>query len=291
MNQNEKRGVTIEQLMRLKRVELPAPEFWSQFDKDLRAKQLTAILDKRPWWRSFPRVYGFAVRHPMALGTAAALSIAFFSVSEYRGNNRAPISSSGDEVAFSAVESAAPVHAGAPAALPVSAPLMERPAALPIRMTVTKKSEESFSQELAAMMAAQRTSPLLTSIASRDDMLQVERDERIEAPVGRTLGPINLAAIQMDQPQFVRTQLGFSQNFQPASSADRGQIAEPLAQMASPSEERRSRLMAEGLPVMASLESAPAPANDSVVNRLSDDRVYESISRYDLDANRLSIKF
>jgi len=49
--------------------------------------------------------------------------------------------------------------------------------------------------------------------------------------------------------------------------------------------------MAEGLPVMASLESAPAPANDSVVNRLSDDRVYESISRYDLDANRLSIKF
>lgn len=45
--------VTIEALIQLKRCERPAPEFWDRFDQELRAKQLAAIVEKRPWWFAF----------------------------------------------------------------------------------------------------------------------------------------------------------------------------------------------------------------------------------------------
>jgi hypothetical protein len=292
MNSDNKSPITLENLMRLKRVEQPAPEFWTQFDKELRAKQLTAILEKRRWWHSFPRAYGLVARHPMAMGTAAALVIGLFSVNEFRGNARAPVAASVDDVTYAPSESVAPTHSETAAAIRVSAPVAERPAVPASRMVSVRTSEESFGQELTSMISSRRPSQSLASISSRDETMQIERDERLEAPMGRSLAVINLAAIQAAEPELTRNMLGFSQNFQPAPASDREQITEPLAQMPSPSEERRARLMSEGLPMMASLESAPAPSNDDVMNRLSDNRVYESISRdYDLGANRLSIKF
>ena len=42
MNQENKRPVTLEDLLRLKRAERPAAEFWVRFDRELRAKQEAA---------------------------------------------------------------------------------------------------------------------------------------------------------------------------------------------------------------------------------------------------------
>ena len=53
MNQ-EKRPITLEDILRLKRAERPPAEFWDSFDRQLRAKQLAALVEKRPWWRSLP---------------------------------------------------------------------------------------------------------------------------------------------------------------------------------------------------------------------------------------------
>ena len=52
MNQESKRPITLEDIIRLKRAERPPPQFWAQFDRELRAKQLAALMEKRPWWRS-----------------------------------------------------------------------------------------------------------------------------------------------------------------------------------------------------------------------------------------------
>ena len=82
--------VSLEQLLRLKRAERPAPEFWARFEQDLRAKQLAAIVEKRPWW--------VALRLPLAtrvlsrwtvqlpLGAAAVLALSFVVVREDHSN-------------------------------------------------------------------------------------------------------------------------------------------------------------------------------------------------------------
>ena len=64
MNHEKKRAVTIEDLLHLKRTERPPAEFWTHFERDLRAKQLAALVEKRPWWRTLP---------PSALGRAERL--------------------------------------------------------------------------------------------------------------------------------------------------------------------------------------------------------------------------
>jgi hypothetical protein len=49
---------TLEELLRFKRAERPAPEFWAEFDRGLRQKQLAALV-KRPqgWARVRPDLH------------------------------------------------------------------------------------------------------------------------------------------------------------------------------------------------------------------------------------------
>src|SRR5258708_34553826 len=64
--------VTIEDLLRLKRAERPAAEVWTNFERELRQKQLTALLEKRPWWQELPQL--LARRAYLPVGAAALLA-------------------------------------------------------------------------------------------------------------------------------------------------------------------------------------------------------------------------
>lgn len=69
---------TLETLLQLKRAERPAPEFWEKFDRELRQKQLAALVQERRWWQhlhlGLPRwVYAPA-------GAVAALALSVVSV-------------------------------------------------------------------------------------------------------------------------------------------------------------------------------------------------------------------
>ena len=65
--------VTVEELLHLKRAERPDAEFWSHFDRELRAKQLAALVARRPWWDvSWTRLRGALLRVVAPLGAAAA---------------------------------------------------------------------------------------------------------------------------------------------------------------------------------------------------------------------------
>ena len=44
MKSDHQKPVSLEDLLRLKRAERPAPEFWVQFERELRAKQLAALV-------------------------------------------------------------------------------------------------------------------------------------------------------------------------------------------------------------------------------------------------------
>src|SRR5688572_7665440 len=82
MKPESDRPITIEDLLRLKRAEVPPAEFWSTFDRELRAKQLAALLPKRRWWQTLPAAIARLPRsrYRVPLGASAVLAITFFSV-------------------------------------------------------------------------------------------------------------------------------------------------------------------------------------------------------------------
>ena len=75
MSGDPKPKVTLEDLLRLKRAERPAPEFWARFDRELRAKQLAALVEKRPWWQGLPEwALNWRLFH-LPLGATAVLAL------------------------------------------------------------------------------------------------------------------------------------------------------------------------------------------------------------------------
>ena len=92
MNDNpRKTTVTLEELLRLKRAEQPPAEFWTQFEHGLRAKQLAAIVEPRPWWAPFIRIGARISRYQLPVGATAILAITFLTVWEYHPTGAATV--------------------------------------------------------------------------------------------------------------------------------------------------------------------------------------------------------
>lgn len=108
--------VTIEDLLRLKRAERPAAEFWTTFERELRQKQLTALLEKRPWWQELPQI--LARRAYLPVGATAILAFTLVSVKFYVPTQLAQVPV--------ANPSAAVDHGVALPSSPVSSPLVNR---------------------------------------------------------------------------------------------------------------------------------------------------------------------
>src|SRR3954452_5771363 len=79
--------VSLEDLLRLKRAERPPVEFWTDFEGQMRTKQLAAIERKDPWWRSWRNVFASSARFHLPVGATAMLALAFVAVREYRHSN------------------------------------------------------------------------------------------------------------------------------------------------------------------------------------------------------------
>ena len=78
MNEEHQRApLTVEDLLRLKRAERPRPEFWTRFDRELRTKQLAAMMKREPWWHRLGESLNFSARYRLALGATAILALSF----------------------------------------------------------------------------------------------------------------------------------------------------------------------------------------------------------------------
>ena len=86
MSGEPKPKVTLEDLLRLKREERPAPEFWSRFDRELRAKQLAALVEKRPWWQGLPAWALNWRRFHLPLGATAVLAVTLVALRDSGGH-------------------------------------------------------------------------------------------------------------------------------------------------------------------------------------------------------------
>jgi len=278
MNPDLKSPVTIENLLQLKRTERPNPGFWTQFDQEIRAKQLVAIMEKRPSWWGLPKIFTSVIRHPAPLGAAAALGLTTLGFHEF---HLASVHRPAGAIAASAaaVVSITPAPAEvAPAAPAVSAPLNsdEVIAAEPARAPAAENAQApEGGGRLDGQVMVPGAISFRTAATPRAIAANFSLSGGPEAPAAS--GLFSLTA-------------GFSAGNH--LQAMRSAVIDPLTRMAPPSSEHRARILTmDGFPVTAPASDPAAPASDRFVSRLSDDRLYQSVSRYGGGGDHFSVKF
>ena len=276
MNRENKRPVTLEDLLRLKRAERPPADFWNQFDRELRAKQLAAIVEKRPWWRRLDARSAWASfsRYHLPLGATAILAITVLSVREYRRPN-VPATVS---VAESSLAASAPQVVDAPALAVASA------VAAPAVETASIATLE-YSSPLST------TNELVPSAPFPGADMAAENTDREFSPASRFIAT-NLALAKASDPGVAQTMLGSARGFETRAVPTHTRAVDPLAQMLSPSDARRSRLLAASAVAAVSMNnSQPARTTEIRSRHLSDEQLYDTVSRFGARGNSVLVKF
>lgn len=272
-----KRPVTIEDLIRLKRAERPPAEFWAEFDRELRAKQLAALVEKKPWWQSLPAVFGGWRRYHLPLGATAILAVTFLSLRE------------------AGEQSALPQPVSAPAAAGKAV------AETGTRETAVRGSPDALAEKRSMAPAAETAAPVVPVAASTSEAVSPGELSRIVALVSDTSGEAsadltppsaryiaaNLAAAAAPVDSSLRRSLLVA----PAVAENRsvrGAVVEPLSQITPPAEARRARFISAM--AVAGINDLGGRSAEREARKLSDDRLNDHVRRFNLKANSLSMK-
>lgn len=251
---------TLETLLRLKRAERPTPEFWANFEKELRQKQLTALVEKRRWWHGWPVLLSRRVCLPAGAAAAAAFALVAMR-HQVPGHVAHP-------------ENSAPRIAAADPAVEV--------------LPVTEVASTGSVYEEPAGAAREAGKPV--TVSAGDDPavapLMVATHEEI-SPSARSIAA-NLARLEQAEPEllnaFMGNRLSSPARVVPASA----RIApEPASGDSVP----RYRLIARYADRALSPEpAAPELVRQRLARRLSDD-LYDDVSRIGVGGDRVSLKF
>ena len=267
---DKKSQVSIEDLLRLKTAERPSAEFWSQFEKELRQKQLTALVRKRHWWHDLPVLLSRRVYVP-----AGAAAIIAFTLVTVRYSDSHPLG----QVANTAPK----IVAADPAIESLSA----------TEVSITSRSHERPDISTETTRVSRHDQAPVAVAASGNDLsgitgllpVQVGVQES-ETPSARSIAA-NLARLEQAEPDLVNAVMGsrLSPARVVASSADL-ETAEALDSSA-----QRYRLIARYAEHSLSPEpAAPALVRERIARRLGDD-ITERISRVGVEGSRVSLKF
>lgn len=277
-NQENKRPVTLEDLLKLKRAERPPAEFWSQFDRELRAKQLSALVEQRPWWRTMPRLFAGFSRYHLPLGATAVLALTLVSVRYYRPSTFGPTPAQDSSVAASAT-----LGANGSMTAPQVVAASEEPSVAGLA-----DHESATETNLQVATATPREAAAPASAGSRLADSGGARDA--STPSERFIAA-NLAIAKSSDPAIAQGILGSARGFEARAMPARAPAVDPLAQMTSPSDARRSRLLG-GSVMSVSMNSVPATRPvEFRSRRISDEQLYDTISRFGARGNSLLVKF
>ena len=275
----QKKTVTIEDLIRLKRAERPPVEFWEQFDRELRAKQLAALVEKRPWWQTMPRVSVGWRRLHLPLGATAVLAITFFSLRE-----QPTLTPSSSELP----PASAPVAAvrddfvePAKVAVAISTPAPEM-SAEPVKSSEAPVLSQS-SPDVAASGEGISPGELSRMVALVGEPANTTPTSNDVAPSARHIAA-NLAAAPVE-PSLTRGLLVVpAKDTRPA----RGAVVEPLAQIPAPGDARRARFISAV--AFAAMVDMTGQTAEREARKLSDERLNDHVRRFKFQANSLSMK-
>ena len=282
--------VTVEDLLHMKRTERPPPEFWAGFERELRQKQLAALVKRRSWWHGPAATFSRFGWLRLPVGATAVLAVTLVSIRHYSASDRYRDEPRG-------------VLAGEKAVLPTK-PSASSPESKPAESVPATP----LSQSMISAVQAMPKSPEANVVAS--DALRASSEQIVE-PIRRvdelndradysSFGQLaGLPAIQLGAPGDVDPMLvdatahlgGFEDRS--ISTLRPHRVAEALPTAVAVTEQRRSRLLAAlgSAGTYTPEPSAPEHAKRSVIRYLAEDGWDRSISRLQAEADRLSIRF
>jgi hypothetical protein len=280
MKPESNRPITIEDLLRLKRAERPPVEFWATFDRELRAKQLAALVGKRPWWQRLPGAFSLVSRYRVPIGASAVLALTFLTVRTYESPPALDVQAQPAPVAL---EVAPDRTESSPAVTTTLVAAVEEPAA-PVDAPVIAPPQSADVAPVAIIAAKSEELPPSLPIGG---VPASEADRQVQSPAVRYI-TANLAAIQSSEPLAGRGLLDVATGFEARAMPPRAAV-EPLQQMTPPSDTRRSRL----LTAMVSTASMDASmrATARAASRIEEERLYDRIHRFGARGDSLNVKF
>lgn len=275
--------VSLEDLLRLKRAERPAPEFWAEFEDQLRRKQLAAIVDKRPWWRRLSAVALAKIYIPVS-----ATAVVAFTLVTVR--DRSQPSASG--------------LANAPAAVVASHSV---PDGTPLGVTEVQSEVETVSVGSPAAAGTATAEPATTSFANTSSSSRGYGDApSVSSSLPETVEP-SLAQVIMgiagtfegdvspqSPPVSSSVLASLSETHDAQSSRLSSLSSNSVSDVSAPRDDRRARLLASidsSERDLVSGNSRVTRSRDRIASRLTEQALYDSISRLGLNGDSVSIRF
>lgn len=299
--------VSLEDLLRLKRSERPAPEFWSRFEEELRVKQLAAIVEKRPWWVTLrlPQAARVLARFQLPVGAAAILALGFVVVREYgpagggASETASPVlvaNAAGDSVVRAA--SVPKVESVVVSVLPSAVPVPDNVSTGLV--AVARASDPIVSEvpsgEVAAPEIAQSGQGVLTAMIPWAVS---------HAPSGHAESARTAELGELPQVHFAANMNpGRDHSFDSGASLETvalssGMVAEAVtvpvqAAPVSPREIRRNRILTDLVIADNNSDverSRMAQVREVLTSSLDEDRLYDTVRRVGMGGDRLTLKF
>ena len=282
MKLDRRRPVAVEDLLALKRAERPSPEFWADFDRQLRAKQLAALVEKRPWWRevSFADLFAGLKRYHLPLGATAVAALTIMAVR---------FGETETWVATKPVVSASVAAAAVVADLPVSSAVFGKPETAPVvsEPAVARASPEaSVTPSVAPVgeFAAPGFSRFIPLLGAPVD----EVSEFGSTAISRYVDSALVSNTAHDTVIY-QTLLSANNRFDARVIPSAKPTVEPLHHITPPGERRGSRILT-AMVSMASVESAMR-TTERAASRLSEERLYDQIQRFGARGAGVNVRF
>jgi hypothetical protein len=261
--------ITVETLLRLKRAERPDAEFWTSFERELRQKQLAALLERRPWWQNLPRL--LSRRAYLPIGAAAVVAFTLVSVKYY-----APSQAEG------APEAAVPVTPANVASIAPSGAVAQ------VANQEIPSSAAPSIDDRTAVVADLSLSDNLPAHAA--ELLPWSAPRPVEKSSARLIAE-NLARLGQPDLELTTPRIEHA----PLPAAPRAvEVATPTIELATVSAlaSKRNRLLAE----LADRRFTPEPQAPEIVRerlsrRLADPEFAERFSRIGVQGDRVLVKF
>jgi hypothetical protein len=261
--------ITIEDLLRLKRAERPTAEFWNNFERELRQKQLTALLEKRPWWQELPQL--LTRRTYLPIGATAILAFSLVSIKYFTP-------------AQLAQESAQPVNVAPSAGATLATSTMAAEASSVSPSLVNRSDSAAPRLDDRTALAA-----MTIVVPAEAQIPEMVAPRTADSPSARSIAA-NLAHLEQSEPELINAVLGNR-----LSSPARVQTASvQTADLASlpTNASRRNRLLAQ----YSDRQLAPEPTAPDIVRermsrRLGDPEISDRISRLGVRGDAVSLKF
>ncbi len=247
---------SLEEILRLKRAERPSPEFWAGFERELRQKQLTALVEKRRWWHVLSQ---FSPRRAyLPVGATAVVAFALVAM-----RFDAPTRLVSVETASARIESPDPATEWLPT-------------------TVVVPSQDNYEESRATNMEA----PVVSAETVAPSSFMASHEDT--APSARSIAA-NLARLEQSEPELVQAVIGnrLSSNSRVIPAVATLDPEPAVEHYPAP----RYRLIARYAErVLSPKPEAPDLVRQHLARRLGDD-LGDDMSRIGLGGDRVSLKF